>query len=282
MNRCLIVATDGSPAAQSALCYALDFAPVLRIQEIVCLCVDEENGSLEEPAALAVGESDMALRSTSAGVMLLDQPDVKAMLSADPAAVLDACLRDVTAAGFRFAPVSSAGIPSDIIVHTGHVAEAVFLGRNSDLTPDTQRLGSTVSNVLQRIRQTAVICPAKHTRIERLVLALVGGQGDPELVARGATIARALKLPVHVAVCGNSKAPSTQAVRAAQTVLANAGLVASGECYACRPDEYVETLQPVDLLVVARSRRWRLVQLWFGSSAGRIVERAPGPVAVIA
>jgi nucleotide-binding universal stress UspA family protein len=283
MSRCLIVATDGSPAAQSALRYALDFAAAMRMNEIACLSVHEEDCSESRHFAPAAVGAEMALATGTGGLLILDQPDMIPRQPIDPDSVLDACSREVTAAGFCFSPVCGSGVPSDVIADTARMGEIVFLGRHSNpRLAAGRRVGSTVSTVLQNVQQTVVVCPVTDTPVDRIVLLMAGDLLDAELVARGATWADALRVPALVAVADSGRSFSRPALEAARRVVTNTGVPATGTTYACSPEEFARNLSPSDLLLVARRRQRSLVHLWFGNATDRIVEHSPGPVAVMA
>ena len=158
MNRCLFVATDGSPAARAALRYALNFASALRADEIACLSVHEEyrSGELASAAVVTVGE--LALATGTPGPILFELADRQSRLPTQPDTVLDACRDQVAAAGYRFTPIIGTRVPSDVIATTAHIGTMIFLGRNSDSTPSApRRLGFTASMVLQNVQQTIVV-----------------------------------------------------------------------------------------------------------------------------
>jgi nucleotide-binding universal stress UspA family protein len=283
MSRCLFVATDGSPAARSALRYALHFASAMRIDEIACLSVHEEDRSQRRHFAAAAVGAEMALATGSGGLLILDQPEPQSRQPVDAESVLDACSHEVLAAGFRFSPVCGTGVPSDVIADTAPMGEIVFLGRHSDPIPAAARpIGSTVSTILQRIRQTVVVCPVSHARIERIVLLMAGNMLDAELVARGITWADAMKVPTLVAVADSGRPFSRGALEAAERVVTNSGVAATSTVYQSRPEEFARSLDATDLLLVARRRRWGLVHRWFGDATEHILEYSAGAVAVMA
>lgn len=281
MNRCLLVATDGSPAARAALLYALDFAAALRADEIACLSVHEEYRSGELASAAVVTAGEMALATGTPRPILFELPDRQSRLPIQPDAVLDACRDLVTAAGFRFTPIIGTRVPSDVIATTAYIGEVIFLGRNSDPTPSApRRLGFTASMVLQNVQQTILVCPKVYAPVERLVLLLAADVWDAELVASGATWAGTLNIPALVAA-GSDRSFSHKALEVAKHVLTDAGIPTNATIYSCRPEEFAEKLSPTSLLLVARRRRWGVLDFWFGSTTDRIVERAAGPVAVM-
>lgn len=281
MNRCLLVATDGSPAAHAALFYALEFASALRADEIACLCVHEETQSVESASA-AVTAGEMALATGTPGPILLEVRERPSRLPIQPDAVLDVCREEVTAAGLRFTPVIGSTLPSRVIASSAHMGELIFLGRNSDRTfAASSHLGATVSTVLQSVHQTVVVCPATYAPVDRIVLMMAGDLGDAELVARGATWAEALHVPALVAVPGTNEPVCRNALEAAERVVANSGVEATGTMYACRPEQFARQLAASDLILVARRQPWDLVHLWFGNATDRIIEHSAGPAAVM-
>lgn len=282
MNRCLFVATDGSPAASAALFYALDFASALQAHEIACLCVHEENRTGKLAPAPVVTAGEMALATGTPGPIFFELPNQQSRLSIQPDSVLDSCREQVSAAGFRFTPVIASRQPSHVVATTAHLGELIFIGRNSDSARATpSRLGSTVRAVLQSTQQTVVVCPTTHAAIDRIVLLMAGNLCDAELVARGAMWAEALEVPSLIAVPESDRPFARNALEAAERVLNQASIAATGTTYESRPEEFAQKLTMGDLVLVSRRQRYRLSYLWFGNATDRIVEHSIGPVAVM-
>jgi hypothetical protein len=63
--------------------------------------------------------------------------------------------------------------------------------------------------------------------------------------------------------------------------VADATVQVTGTVLHRRPDEFVQTLNPTDLILIAR-RRSNLLQFLFGNVMDRLIEFALGPVAVLA
>jgi nucleotide-binding universal stress UspA family protein len=282
MNRCLVVATDGSAASRAALQYALDFASALNADEIACLCACEEDSPGDLAAAAAVTAGELTLANGLPGPFLFELPDYQTQQRVQADAVLDACRDSIAAAGLKFSPVIASRQPGRVIARTAHMGDIIFLGRNSDSALPSHRVGSTVSVALQSSYKNVVVCPAPYKPVDRIVLLMAGDLIDAELVARGATWAEALSVPALVAVSESGRRISRSALNAAKHVVAGSGVATNAVLYDSRPEVFARTLQPTDLVLVARRRHWELLHLWFGNATDRIVESVTGPVAVMA
>lgn len=281
MNRCILVATDGSVAAQSALRYAMDFAAATNADEIACLCVREHERRAEVVFATSIAAPEMALAAGCAGPVLIPDAGPEAACRVDPDTVLDACSDVVAAAGFRFTPITCSEPVSALLRRLGDFCQTLFVGRTGIGGRSSSNLGSTVTSVLERVPQMVTVCPREYQAIQRVVIAHSGRGAREPMIEVGAKWAKAFGVPLLMMTTGSSPADASRRQAVIQDSLARLGRDVPCESYCCQPAELADRVGASDLLLVGRHVRWWPVRLCFGSNTEAILQRATGPVAVL-
>jgi nucleotide-binding universal stress UspA family protein len=278
--RCPLVATDGSPAAQSALRYAMEFAAAVRADEIACLCVREPENQPELAFAPCIAAGEVAAGCTSP-VITVSNVASSAVCQIDPDAVLDACGALVTTSGFRFTPITCRGPVSAVLPRLAELCDTVFLGRVGNNSTQANNLGSTVVSVLERSPQTVFVCPPAYQAIQRIAIAHSGRTRSDRLIRCASEWSTALHAAMLILVAGTSSGDISRRREVIRNALAHARLDVPCESHCGSPAEVAERLGQGDLLLVGRHSRCWPLRAWYGSNTETILRRAVGPVAVL-
>ncbi len=271
MIKRILLATDGSPVAQSAETLAIFLAKKLEA-ELVALFVKDAR-LIRFPELLDFGAISVPMPAYHEA---LDEA-----LELRGQATLERVAK--AAGGLAFDRVIRTGIPYEVIVREARTFDLVVLGRAGEQEGhEATGLGSTVERVARTSPVPVLVAALAFQEPARLIV----GYDGSDLAARALHFSSELAPPLGLEVVVASVAEDLEraAVLAGEGLeyLRAHGVAASPEPLAGDPGEALAAFQePTDLLVMGAFGRGRVFELLLGSTTEYVLRRAVGPVALV-
>jgi len=266
MIESILLATDGSDAAQAAERFATSMAARLRAR-LQGLTVIED--------CIAQG-----LRADALGVAPPPLDAVEAFLKARAEAVSRRVSDLARGQGAECVTETVRGIADDRIVERGQSVDLLVMGRDGEHAGcRTHLVGSTVNGVLRKSAKPAVVVPAGGEFGGPIVLAFDGSPGSRIAAKLAVELAGRLEQAIHVFVDSKDKGRASARFDEVRRLLGSVSVpVREASSTLGRPDvKIVDTARSAraGLIVMGAFGRNRINDYFLGSNAAAVVRTSP-------
>jgi nucleotide-binding universal stress UspA family protein len=266
MIESILVATDGSDAAQAAERWAVGLAGRLRARLHGLTVVDER---------LAQG-----LRAEGLGVASPNLDALEAFLKARAEAACRRVAELARAQNVECAPETARGVADDRIVERGQSVDLLVIGRDGEHAGARSALiGSTADGVLRKTTKPVVVVPAGAEFGGPIVLGFDGSPGSRIAAKLAVELAGRLEQAIHVFVDSKDKGRAAARFEEVRRLLGSANVpVRENSSTLGRPDvKMVDTARSAraGLIVMGAFGRNRISEYFLGSNAAAVVRTSP-------
>ena len=279
MIKSLLVCTDGSDYAATAVAYGIHLAGALKARLAGCHVLDTR--TLEGPL---LADLSGWLGAQPYGAQL---PQVRQLLEHRGKAILEAFARDSEQAGLDAETRLRTGHPARVLLEEEACAELVLLGQRGEHAEQTGELiGSITERIIRHSIKPCLVTPAEFRPIRRNLAAYDGSNVSSKALHEGVELAQALNLPLVLLTVAEEHGlaharaiveDGMRLVRAHEGVAAQ--LVVEG-----RPDQVILSQAEelgCDLIVVGAYGHSRIREMILGSTTQNLVARAHGPLLLV-
>lgn len=272
MIKRILVATDGSEAAQRGLDYAMSLASALKARLTAIYVVDIK---------LLEGPFLRDLNATMGTAPVLNFQDTIATLLNDRGkAALENFQSACTAQGIEADTVLETGVVHHSILEQAELADLLVLGRGGEHSDWLEGLmGSTTEAVIRRAKLPVAVTGCTKPITDGILLAYDGSPHASQALKVAVQLASDTKAPLKLLLVGGEECKAAAAE--AQSYLNDHAISATlefrdGESAA----KIVEYAQDVGagLLVIGAYGHTRVRELLVGSTTTQVVNHAPCPV----
>ncbi len=266
MIESILVATDGSEAANAAERFAVALASRIRAR-LTGLTVIEEKWL-------------QGLRGEGLGIQPPGMDGVDGFLKARAEAACRRLGELGRGAGLEVVAETARGIADDRIVERGQGVDLLVLGRDGENAGfRTGLIGSTVDGVLRKTSKPAVVVPEGAELGGPLVLGFDGSPGSRIAAKLAVELASRLSQPIHVFVDSKDKGRAVARFDEVRRLLGSeSGSVREASSTLGRPDvKIVDTARSAraGLIVMGAFGRNRISELFLGSNSAAVVRTSP-------
>lgn len=262
----ILVATDGSEAAQSAERFGVALASRLKARL----------------HGISVAE-DRFTRGFADDGLGVSPPPAEALASYLRQRADASCRRvgeRASSEGVEYAGEPSSGIADDRIVERSQSADLTVLGRDGQASAHrTALIGSTVSGVIRKIGKASLVVPAGAQLSGPIVLAFDGSPGSRIGANLAVQIATRLGEPIHVFVDSKDKGRAVARFDEVRGIVGSLPVpVREISSTLGRPDvKIVDSAREVKagLVVLGAYGRNRITDYFLGSNAAAVVRTSP-------
>jgi len=266
MIETILLATDGSDAAQAAERYGVAMAARLRARLLGLTVI--EDGLLQ------------GLRADSLGVPPPSLDGLEVFLKGRAEAVCRRVADLGRAQGVECVPESVRGVADDRIVERGRAADLLVLGRDGEHAgARTGLIGATVDAVLRKTTKPTVVVPSGAEFGGPIVLGFDGSPGSRIAAKLAVELASRLEQTIHVFVDSKDKGRAAARFDEVRRLLGggNASVRETSSTLG-RPDvKIVDTARSAraGLIVMGAFGRNRISEYFLGSNASAVVRTSP-------
>lgn len=272
MIKRILVATDGSDAAQAAIHYAIDLGRSLQAALTGIYVVDLK--LLEGPF----------LRDLSATMgtapMVNYQMTIAAILEERGKKVLESFAAECAAAGVACETVLKTGVVHHTVLEQAELADLLVLGRGGEHSDWLEGLmGSTAEAVVRRANLPVVVTATAKPITDGILVAFDGSQHARQALKAGVDLAHDTGARLELIVVGDGESASV--IQDAESYLADHGIPAKLEKrggVAAREIVEYALEAGVGLLVMGAYGHSRVRELLVGSTTTEVINHAGCPV----
>ena len=283
--RSILVCTDGSPYARTALQYARYLADAMSLRVKVLFIEDIRHTQ----GPLMTGYYGPVGMAPSPAYPAFYEDLVKAVQDQGRRAIADA--RAVfEGAAVEVEYVIGEGIVRDCILAEAQSADLLCLGRRGEHDEwEGDELGNTVSRVLRKSIRPVLVTPKDFKPFSRMLVAYDGSKGANRSLRAALALASDRKLPMLIATVVHKATDRRQsdAVLAQARELAAAWKEVAAECRLVEGDETERTLlelaasESCDLIVMGAYGDSRIREWLLGSTTSGVLARSDRPVLLV-
>jgi nucleotide-binding universal stress UspA family protein len=265
MIETLLIATDGSEAAQSAERFACALASRLHARLLGLTVVEER--------------VVRGLRSPGLGVAPPPLEALEGFLKARADAALKRLAETGRSSGLTVVCESVQGIVDDLIVERAQGVDLLVIGRDGEHAAfRTGLAGSTTEGVLRKTARSTLVVPSGAETKGPIVLSYDASPGSKIAARIAAELATRLSEPLHVFVDSKDKGRAAARFDEVRGLLgAHAASLREVSSTLGRPDvKLVEAATEVhaSLIVMGAYGRNRMTELFLGSNAAAVVRQS--------
>lgn len=270
MFKRILVATDGSDCAQSAVSHALALAQCFKAKVVAQAVIDIKR--LMGPFLHDLGAS------IGFGNLENYRPQVRQMLADKANAALDFVEEICRTERVPFERVLGEGQVPTEIVEQAKFADLVVMGKEGEHADFSDAiLGSTVEAVVRRTNRPVLLSPQEYSPIRTALAAYDGSPYAYEALRALAEMAKGMGLAIHLLTVADTAAEARQTLSRAEAYLRNCELECEGLAKEGHPEEVIASVAKdcqADLIAMGAYGHSRIRELIVGSTTEHIMRNA--------
>lgn len=283
MFRSILLATDGSPYAQTAMLYAQWLAERLKANLKILFVQDRR--LIEGPLRMSYQILPGGIPGGTPSTKYME--DLKAELQQMGDELLARMKAQLEPRIGEVKTINEAGIVDETILAHSRTSDLVVLGAKGQHSEFTRAmLGSTADRVIRRAVAPALVCPDYFKPIERAMLAYDQSDASNKALHIACDLAHALGIELTIinVVERGEVNESTQVLAEAAEMARSHEIQFTSVAREGLPEEQIMLAmeeQDAQLLIMGMQAKRRIVELFLGSTATHILNKAKYPVLAV-